>query len=137
MVVSSDEHWSPVWLPSQSFQNMASSQGGFVISRQGAVSHHYPLITSDGRPVLGSPVGTNSFITEWVTNKVLAWVTELEILTDISHTQPQTVHSALSHRGLICLELALISVLSYYLSRMLFVINYSLPLPIKRHLMIQ
>ncbi len=44
--------------------------------------------TSEGRPVLCSLVGTNDFITRWVTNNVVAWVSELETLTNISHSQP-------------------------------------------------
>ncbi len=40
---------------------------------------------------------TCRYYTRWVTNKVVAWVAELEILMNISHFQPQAVHSALSH----------------------------------------
>ena len=40
--------------------------------------------TSESRTILGSPIGTDCYITDWVTNKVQAWADELNTLTDIS-----------------------------------------------------
>ena len=38
------------------------------------------FITSEGRPVLCSPLGTDHFIAKWVEHRVAAWVTELGTL---------------------------------------------------------
>ena len=35
-------------------------------------------ITTDGRPVLGAAIGTESYIEEFVTKKVQGWVEEIE-----------------------------------------------------------
>ena len=51
-------------------------------------------ITTDGRPVLGSPVGKPSYITEFVTQKVKQWVGEIETLAQITDSQP---HAAYGH----------------------------------------
>ena len=54
-------------------------------------------ITSEGRPILGSPIGSDDFISNWINNKVETWISELQSLTAISETQPQAVFSALTH----------------------------------------
>ena len=54
-------------------------------------------ITAEGRPVLGSPVGSQEYICNWVNDKVQSWVDELTTLSDISKSQPQAAYSALTH----------------------------------------
>ena len=48
-------------------------------------------ITCEGRPVLGSPLGTSEFISNWVQKKVVAWVGELLTQTELSKVHPQAV----------------------------------------------
>ena len=54
-------------------------------------------ITTEGRPVLGSPLGSSEYVSNWVQNKVEVWVGELLTLTELSKVHPQAVYSALIH----------------------------------------
>ena len=54
-------------------------------------------LTADGQPVLGSPIGTSTFISAFVKEKVQEWVDELEVLTNIADGQPHAAYSALTH----------------------------------------
>ena len=54
-------------------------------------------LTADGRPVLGSPIGTPTFISTYVAEKIQEWVSELEVLTNIADSQPHAAYSALTH----------------------------------------
>ena len=49
------------------------------------------LITTEGKCHLGAALGTASFFSSFVNQKVSVWKHELEVLADISVTQP---HSA-------------------------------------------
>ena len=44
-------------------------------------------ITTEGRPYLGSPIGTTDYIQSFVKNKVQEWLEELELLATIAKTQ--------------------------------------------------
>ena len=54
-------------------------------------------ITSNGRPYLGSAIGTNEFVTSFAKNKIAEWTTELETLTSIAHSHPHAAYSAFIH----------------------------------------
>ena len=54
-------------------------------------------ITTDGRPYLGSPVGTSEYVRSFMTNTVREWVEELELLATFGVTQPHAAHSAFTH----------------------------------------
>ena len=54
-------------------------------------------ITAQGRPHLGAAIGTPSYVTEYVTEKVKQWATEMERLSIIAKTQPHAAHAALTH----------------------------------------
>ena len=58
---------------------------------------HNLTIVTDGAQVLGSPIGTLDFITQWINNKVQSWVDEIHCLANISLSQPQSAFSALTH----------------------------------------
>ena len=53
-------------------------------------------ITPKGHCVLGSPICTTDFVTEWVTDKVQFCVDELILLLDIAKSHPQAAYSVLS-----------------------------------------
>ena len=53
--------------------------------------------TSNGRPVLGSPIGTSEYIASFVKVKVQEWVAELEKLSQFADSQPQAAYSVLTH----------------------------------------
>ena len=54
-------------------------------------------IVTDGACVLGTPIGSTSFVHSWITDKVKSWVDELTTLSEIALSQPQSVFSALTH----------------------------------------
>ena len=54
-------------------------------------------ITTDGRPVLGSPVGKPEYITEFVSQKAKKWVREIERLAEIADSQPHAAYRAITH----------------------------------------
>ena len=54
-------------------------------------------VTSEGRPYLGAPLGTDGFIHTFVESKVQQWSKELESLATIAHSQPHAAHAAFRH----------------------------------------
>ena len=56
-------------------------------------------ITTDGRPVLGSPVGKPEYIADFVSQKVKQWVGEIEKLAEIADSQPHAAaaYGAITH----------------------------------------
>ena len=54
-------------------------------------------ITSDGHRYLGSPIGTDTFVSNFVREKIKDWVNELDNLVTISRTQPHAAYSCLIH----------------------------------------
>ena len=63
--------------------------------------HHFNgsniSITSEGRYVLGCPIGLDAFVKESVSTMVSRWLAEIDILSDISTTHPQAAYSAFVH----------------------------------------
>ena len=45
-------------------------------------------ITTEGRPILGSPIGKPEFISNFVDRKVNQWIREIEKLTEVADSQP-------------------------------------------------
>ena len=54
-------------------------------------------ITSVGRCYLGSPIGSEEYIIDFVKKKVMEWVAQIERLAMIAQSQPQAAYSALTH----------------------------------------
>ena len=54
-------------------------------------------ITVEGKKHLGAAIGTNTFIENYVTNKVSGWVSETERLSQIAESQPHAAYAALTH----------------------------------------
>ena len=54
-------------------------------------------ITTEGRPLLGSVVGSLQYVEEFVEKKVSVWLTELNLLVQIAETQPHAAFSAFTH----------------------------------------
>ena len=54
-------------------------------------------ITCEGRPYLGSPLGTEDFINKFVRNKVEVWSGELTLLSSIALGQPHAAFAAYVH----------------------------------------
>lgn len=54
-------------------------------------------ITSEGRPLLGSPVGSQDYINRFVQSKVDTWSDLLFTLSHFAETYPQAVYSAVTH----------------------------------------
>ena len=54
-------------------------------------------ITTEGRPYLGAPLGTLSFIHDFVSTKVEHWRSVLSLLSDISSSSPHAAYAAFTH----------------------------------------
>ena len=54
-------------------------------------------ITSDGRPHLGVPLGTQEYTEEFIAKKVEQLCTELRSLSNIAESQPHSAYAALTH----------------------------------------
>ena len=54
-------------------------------------------ITSKGHQYLGSPIGLEHFISNFIQHKISEWVIQLEKLTNVAQTQPYASYSALTH----------------------------------------
>ena len=53
-------------------------------------------VTLDGRPYLGAVIGSQEYVEEYVSSKVRAWSSSINILRDIAKSQPQAAFSALT-----------------------------------------
>ena len=54
-------------------------------------------ITPKGRPCLGAAIGSQEYITEYVSSKVEVWSSSISILSEIAKLQPHAAFSALTH----------------------------------------
>ncbi len=54
-------------------------------------------VTADGRPYLGSPIGSPSYVETFVKSKVSTWSSLVTNLADIATTQPHAAYAALNH----------------------------------------
>ena len=54
-------------------------------------------IKSHGRPYLGAPLGSGDYVKEFVKEKVIMWVSELSLLSDIARDQPHASYAAFIH----------------------------------------
>ena len=51
----------------------------------------------DDHAVLGSPVGKPEYIADFVSQKVMQWVGEIEKLAEIADSQPHAAYGAITH----------------------------------------
>uniref|UniRef100_A0A1X7SU22 Reverse transcriptase domain-containing protein n=1 Tax=Amphimedon queenslandica TaxID=400682 RepID=A0A1X7SU22_AMPQE len=54
-------------------------------------------ITTEGRPVLGSPIGTSDYINKYVESQVSDWNCELRLLSEIAMPHPHAAFAAYTH----------------------------------------
>ena len=54
-------------------------------------------ITKEGKRHLGGALGTNDFVSQYVSQQVLQWVTQIDRLASIAKTQPQIAYTAFRH----------------------------------------
>ena len=54
-------------------------------------------ITTEGQRHLGAPLGTNSYVEQFVSSKVRDWVSQMDRLAQIAKTDPQAAYSAYVH----------------------------------------
>ncbi len=54
-------------------------------------------ITCDGRPYLGSALGSQKYTEEFVNSKVKQWITEVQNLSNIAKSQPHAAFTAFTH----------------------------------------
>lgn len=54
-------------------------------------------VTSDGRPHLGSPIGTPGYVQKFIADKVDNWVSEVDVLSSIAISQPHAAYTCFTH----------------------------------------
>ena len=54
-------------------------------------------VTSVGRPYLGSPLGPKPFVEQFVSEKVVEWLEELDHLIEVARIQPHAAFAAFTH----------------------------------------
>ena len=54
-------------------------------------------ITSEGRPHLGAPLGTETYVAQSIQKKVAKWCLQLQTLCSIAITQPHAIFAAFTH----------------------------------------
>ena len=54
-------------------------------------------ITTDGRPLLGAPLGSDKFKSAFIDSQVSVWVDEVKTLAKFATTQPHAAHAAFTH----------------------------------------
>ena len=57
-------------------------------------------ITTDGAKYLGAPIGSETYKTTFIENKISEWVTEIKTLSVIAKTKPQATYTAFTHRSI-------------------------------------
>ena len=76
-----------------------------LAGHKGKASHHcYSLFCQhkcptnfEGRPYLGTAIGTEEFVISYVKNRVAKWIKELDSLATIALSQPHAAHAAFTH----------------------------------------
>ena len=54
-------------------------------------------VTSEGRPYLGVPLGSDQYVQSFLSGKVNEWRAELEMLSQIACSQPHAAYAAFTH----------------------------------------
>ena len=54
-------------------------------------------ITTEGRPLLGAPIGSQSFSNDFIKEQISQWVAEVKALSSVAKTQPQAAYAAYTH----------------------------------------
>ena len=54
-------------------------------------------ITSEGKRYLGAAIGSELFVHSYVSEKASEWITEIELLSQISLTQPHSAYATFTH----------------------------------------
>ncbi len=73
------------------------TKGDFLSTATTAFQDTEVRVTTEGRPYLGSPLGTKDYINCYTSEKVIEWTKELELLASFGKTQPHAAYSALTH----------------------------------------
>ena len=96
--------WDKLIALGPSFGYYVNPSKTWLITKEGLVTAASELfgnthvnITTKGRPVLGSPVGTADYISSYAHQKAQDWVKEVGTLADITESQPHAAYSALTH----------------------------------------
>ena len=55
------------------------------------------IVTKNGQRHLGAVFGTEEFKEEYIGEKISEWVKEVDVLSDMARTEPQTAYSAFTH----------------------------------------
>ena len=96
--------WDKLIALGPSFGYYGNPSKTWLITKEGLVTAASELfgnthvnITTKGRPVLGSPVGTADYISSYAHQKAQDWGKEVGMLADIAESQPHAAYLALTH----------------------------------------
>lgn len=98
------EWWDNLVHFGPSYGYFVNGQKSWLIVKQGQLQAAQSIfagtevqVTTEGQHHLGTPLGTNTFIENFVSRKVCSWVDQLEQLSTIAKTDPQAAYSAYIH----------------------------------------
>ena len=96
--------WDNLTKLGPSFGYFVNPKKTWLVTKDGSLSTASQIfgdsevnITTEGRPVLGSPIGKQEFISDFVTGKVTHWIAEIEKLSEIADSQPHAAYGAITH----------------------------------------
>ena len=73
----------------------------WLIVKDAQLSDAHAIFQGSGIPItsedLGAAIGSESFVHSYVSEKVSEWITEIELLSQISLTQPHSAYAAFTH----------------------------------------
>ena len=55
------------------------------------------MVATEGTKYLGTPIGREAFVNNFIEKKVAEWVSEIEQLSSIAKREPQPVYAAFTH----------------------------------------
>ena len=92
--------WTKVWLyfpnASKTWLKLVTKENSFSAA-QAVFADTNIQVTSEGRPYLGIPVGTDEYIQSFIARKIGQWAGELEKLAQIACSQPHAAYAAFTH----------------------------------------
>ena len=90
-------HWTLLWILCQCHKTWLVVKDAHLASATSAILGTNVNTTSEGRPHLGAPLGTETYVAQCIQKKVAKWCLQLQTLCSIGITQPHAIFAAVTH----------------------------------------